>query len=131
MGEQTTTSAGRVNLAVLRGECSAPPEVRVLESGTRIASLSVRGPADAAGERATSVPVTVWDPAAWVETLDRGEAVVVVGRVRRRFFSRLGGVGSRVGVDAVAVARARDRRRVEALLRRAVGELERLVDGEG
>jgi hypothetical protein len=66
-----------------------------------------------------------------VETLDRGDAVVVVGRVRRRFFSRLGGVGSRVGVDAVAVARARDRRRVEALLRRAVGELERLVDGEG
>ena len=69
-------------------------------------------------------------PAAWVETLDRGDEVVVVGRVRRRFYSRPGGVGSRVDVDAVVIAKARDRRRVEALARRAAGEIDRmLADG--
>ncbi len=122
--------AGEVNLAVVSGTCSAPPEVRLLDSGTRVASLSIRCPADARDERATSVPVTVWNPAAWVETLDRGDEVVVVGRVRRRFYSRPGGVGSRVDVDAVVIARARDRRRVEALTRRAAAELDRmLADG--
>jgi single-stranded DNA-binding protein len=122
--------AAEVNLAVVSGTCSAPPEVRVLDSGTRVASLSIRCPADARDERATSVPVTVWNPAAWVETLDRGDEVVVVGRVRRRFYSRPGGVGSRVDVDAVVIARARDRRRVEALTRRAAAELDRML-GDG
>jgi single-stranded DNA-binding protein len=122
--------AAEVNLAVVSGTCSAAPEVRLLDSGTRVASLSIRCPADARDERATSVPVTVWNPAAWVETLVRGDEVLVVGRVRRRFYSRPGGVGSRVDVDAVAIARARDRRRVEALARRAAMELDRmLADG--
>lgn len=130
----------QLNLAVVIGVCSAPPEVRVLESGTRVASLSVRAPAHGAnrggrgrsasgaeaGERATSVPVTVWDPPAWMEGLDQGEAVVVVGQVRRRFYSRPGGVGSRVDLEAVSIARARDRRRVDAALRRATGLLDDL-----
>jgi hypothetical protein len=130
----------QLNLAVVIGVCSAPPEVRVLESGTRVASLSVRAPAHAggrggratdarvaeAGERATSVPVTVWDPPAWVEALEPGEAIVVVGQVRRRFYSRPGGVGSRVDLEAVSIARARDRRRVDAALRRATSLLDDL-----
>jgi len=118
----------QLNVAVVSGVCSSPPEVRVLESGTRVASLSVRAPARggngaAAGERATSVPVTVWDPPAWIEALDAGEAVVVVGQVRRRFYARPGGVGSRVDLEAVAIARSRDRRRVDAALRRATALL--------
>ncbi len=130
----------QLNLAVVIGVCSAPPEVRVLESGTRVASLSVRAPAHGggrgsrangarvteAGERATSVPVTVWDPPAWVEALDPGEVIVVVGQVRRRFYSRPGGVGSRVDLEAVSIARAHDRRRVDAALRRATGLLDDL-----
>ena len=113
-----------VNLAIVCGPCSAPPELRVLESGTRVASLSVRVPA---GEQATSVPVTVWDPPAWIEALDAGDEVIVVGQVRRRFYSRPGGVGSRVDLEAVTIARARDRRRVDAALRRASRELDALV----
>ena len=59
-----------LNLAVLCGPCSGPADVRVLESGTRVATLAVRCPAVGASgagadERATSVPVTVWDPPAW------------------------------------------------------------------
>ena len=80
----------------------------------------------AADERATSVPVTVWDPPAWVETLDAGDVVVVVGRMRRRFYQRPGGVGSRVDVEAELIGRARDRRRIDAALRKADEALEAL-----
>ena len=31
-----------LNLAVIWGTCSAPPEIRTLESGSRVASLAVR-----------------------------------------------------------------------------------------
>jgi len=121
-----------VNLAVLCGPCSGPAEVRILESGTRLATLAVRCPAgstggNAADERATSVPVTVWDPPAWVETLEAGDPIVVVGRMRRRFYQRPGGVGSRVDVEAELVGRARDRRRIDAALRKADEALDALA----
>jgi hypothetical protein len=126
-GSGEVGEARGVNLAVLRGPCSGPAEVRVLESGTRLATLAVRCPAGpAADERATSVPVTVWDPPAWVETLEAGDEIVVVGRMRRRFYQRPGGVGSRVDVEAELVGRARDRRRIDAALRKADEVLEAL-----
>ena len=68
-----------VNLSVLRGAISGPPEIRALESGRRIATLAVR--TSAGDGRNTSVPVTVWDPPAWLETLAADDAVLVVGRV--------------------------------------------------
>jgi hypothetical protein len=121
------TESPGVNLAVLCGPCSGPAEVRVLESGTRLATLAVRCPTGpGADEPATSVPVTVWDPPAWVETLAAGDPVVVVGRMRRRFYQRPGGVGSRVDVEAELVGRARDRRRIDAALRKADEALEAL-----
>ena len=113
-----------VNLTVVCGPCSGAPELRVLESGTRLASLAVRCPAG--GDRATSVPVTVWDPPAWVESLQPGDAVVVVGTLRRRFYQRPGGVGSRVDVEAELIGRARDRRRIDAALRKAESALDEL-----
>jgi single-stranded DNA-binding protein len=123
----STTEDTAVNLGVLCGPCSAPPELRVLESGTRLATLAIRCPAGSAtDERATSVPVTVWDPPTWLETLEAGEVLVVVGRLRRRFYQRPGGVGSRVDVEAELVGRARDRRRIDAALRKALAALEAL-----
>ena len=114
-----------LNLSVVCGRCSAVPTVRVLESGTRLASLAVRCPTT--GDRATSVPVTVWDPPAWVESLEPGDAVVVVGRLRRRFYQRPGGVGSRVDLEADLIGRARDRRRRAAALARAEAALDVLA----
>jgi single-stranded DNA-binding protein len=114
-----------LNLSVVCGRCSAVPEVRVLESGTRLASLAVRCPAG--NDRATSVPVTVWDPPAWVEALEPGDAVVVVGRLRRRFYQRPGGVGSRVDIEAELIGRARDRRRRAAALQKAEAALDVLA----
>jgi len=118
-----------VNLSVLCGGCSGPPEIRVLESGSRLATLALRCPTGA--DRATSVPVTVWDPPAWLETVGAGDRLVVVGRLRRRFFQRPGGVGSRVDVEAELVGRARDRRRVDAAVRRAQRALEAFDDRSG
>jgi hypothetical protein len=127
MSSTTDSDPRLVNLGVLCGPCSTAPEVRVLESGTRLATLAVRCPAGpAADERATSVPVTVWNPPAWVDTLEAGEVIVVVGRLRRRFYQRPGGVGSRVDLEAEYVGRARDRRRIDAALRRALEALDAL-----
>jgi len=118
-----------INLSVVRGTVSAPPEVRALESGSRVAALAVRtnGP----DGKDTSVPVTVWEPAAWIETLDAGDGVLVVGRVRRRFFRTATGVrGAKTEVEADLVARARDRRRLAAVARRIDAALAPLDDVE-
>jgi single-strand DNA-binding protein len=114
-----------VNLVVLRGVASAPPETRVLRSGRRLATLSVR--VHALGPSATSVPVAVWDPPAWVEALDLDDPVVVVGTLRRRFFQTATGTGSRVEVEASLVGRGNDRRRLDTALRRADEALEGLA----
>ena len=112
-----------LNLSVLAGPCSGPPEVRTLASGARLASLAVRVPSTGGPDgtrKATSVPVSVWNPPGWVETLDAGDEVVVVGRVHRRFFRvATGGTGSRVEVESEAIGRGSDGRRRAALLRRA------------
>ena len=122
-----------LNLAVIWGTCSAPPELRTLESGSRVASLAVRTPASVTiGRRgrtaaATSVPVTVWDPPAWVEMLDAGDAVVVVGSVRRRFFAtRSGARGAKAEVEAATIAKATDRQ-LEQASTRAVAALSSLA----
>jgi hypothetical protein len=115
-----------INLSVVVGTCSGPAEIRSLASGARLATFGVRCPAGGSGERNTSVPVSVWDPAAWIETLEVGTPVVVVGRLRRRFFQRPGGVGSRVDLEAELVGRARDKRKVGAALRKAQAELDHL-----
>jgi single-stranded DNA-binding protein len=132
MAKSTTDHTGNppddlpaVNLSVLCGPCSTAPELRVLGSGTRVASLAVRCPAG--DERATSVPVTVWDPPAWVESLEPGDPVVVVGRLRRRFYQRPGGVNARVDVEAELIGRARDRRRRDAAVRKAEAALDALA----
>jgi single-strand DNA-binding protein len=114
-----------VNVSVLRGAISGPPEVRTLKSGSRVATLAVR--TSTGDGRNTSVPVTVWDPPAWVETLEADDDVVVVGHVRRRFFKTASGArGARTDVEAESVSPARDRRRLAALLRRVDRELDRL-----
>jgi single-stranded DNA-binding protein len=115
-----------LNLSVLAGPCSGPPEIRTLRSGSRLASLAVRVPSG--NGKGTSVPVTVWNPPGWVETLDGGDEIVVVGRVQRRFFRvATGGTGSRVEVEAEAIARAGDGRRRSALRRRAETALSELA----
>jgi single-strand DNA-binding protein len=117
------TTGPALNVAVVAGACSAPAEVRTLPSGTVVAQLQVT---TRVGGRAASVPVAVPEPKAWVADLDAGDEVVVVGHVRRRFFRAGGSTAARVEIEAHAVAPARDRRRVQALRRRADGLLAEL-----
>jgi hypothetical protein len=71
---------------------------------------------------ALSVPVSVREPKQWVQDLDAGDGVMVVGYVRRRFFRAAGATASRVEVEADAIAPVRNGRRMQAL-RRRVDEL--------
>lgn len=105
------------NVAVLAGTCSAPSQTRVLGSGATLCRLSLRVPGAAHGP-ATSVPVTVWDPPAWCRDLDADDEVIVLGRVKRRFWRAGATTASRVEVEAERIARARDRRAVAAIVRK-------------
>ena len=112
-----------LNVTILRGACSSPAEVRELPSTQTLAQLQVTTRVDG---RALSVPVAVIDPPAWVQELDVGDEIVVLGHVRRRFFRAAGATASRVEVEAEIVARRRDRRRVRTLGRRIEAMLEDL-----
>ena len=109
------------NVAIVRGACSSPPEVRVLPSEQRLAQLQLTTRVDG---RAMSVPVSVLDPPAWLCDLDAGDEVVVLGAVRRRFVRAGGATASRVEIEAEIVCRARDRRRSKGLRNR----VEELLD---
>lgn len=94
-----------LNLVLLRGRLSRPPELRELPSGTRLVAYEVT--VERPGSRAESVPVTWFDPPRGATALDAGDAVVVVGRVRRRFFRAGGATGSRTEVVADRVVAGR------------------------
>ena len=115
-----------VNLVVLHGVLARPASLVELPSGTRLAGLEVTvrrpdGPAE-------PVPVTWADPPSWAAEMDVGAEVVVLGRVRRRFFRSGGVTQSRTEVVAARLVRASARRRVATLLAEAVRCLEEAGD---
>jgi single-strand DNA-binding protein len=110
-----------MNLVVLEGVLARPAQDVELPSGSRLLSLEVtvrrdEGPAE-------PVPVTWFDPPAWATSLDAGAGVVVVGRVRRRFFRAGGVTQSRTEVVASRVARSAATRRVASLFAEAAAAL--------
>jgi single-strand DNA-binding protein len=121
--DPNTVTVSGLNLAVVRGEVSSPPDVRVLPSEAVLVQLQVTTRLES---ETLSTPIAVWNPAAWIEELEPGTEIVVIGRVRRRFFRAGGATASRVEVEADVVARATDRRRVRAALRKVNAALEPL-----
>jgi len=110
-----------LNLVVLEGVLARPAQDVELPSGSRLLSLEVTvrrddGPAE-------PVPVAWFDAPAWATSLDAGAAVVVTGRVRRRFFRSGGLTQSRTEVVASRVLRASSATKVRAALADAAAAL--------
>jgi len=105
------------NVALLIGRLSRPAEPRDLPSGDRLVQYEVTIPSETG--RAESVPVVWVNAPASAEDYDVDEKVVVVGRVRRRFFQAGGSTQSRTEVVADAVVPARQAKRAQAAVDKA------------
>jgi single-strand DNA-binding protein len=119
-----------MNLVVLRGALSRPPEARELRSGDLIVSYDVTVPGRDGGP-AESVPVVWFAPPAGAAAadLDPGTEVVVVGRVRRRFFRADGSTQSRTEVVADRVLPARRAKAAQRLVTDALAGAEEAFVG--
>lgn len=107
-----------MNLTILRGHLRRAPETRTLASGDLVVGYELV--AGRPGERAEPVPVVWHDPPAAASALAEGDEVVVVGRVRQRFFRVAAGTQSRTEVVADAVVNARHTKRSRTLVDRAL-----------
>jgi single-strand DNA-binding protein len=105
-----------MNVVALAGKLSRPAAERVLQSGDRLVNLEVTVPGPAGHE---TVPVVWMDPPASALTLDVEQEVVVVGRVRRRFFRTVNGTASRTEVVADTVVPTHKGKRVDAAFDKA------------
>ena len=110
-----------VNIVVLQGSLSRPAQTRSLPSGDRLVALEVTIPR--AGDRAESVPVVWLEAPASAAELDVGEKVVVVGRVRRRYFRAGGVTQSRTEVVADTVVPARRSKRARAAVAQGLARI--------
>jgi single-stranded DNA-binding protein len=105
------------NVAVVIGRLARPAEPRDLPSGDRLVQYEVTIPSE--NGRAETVPVVWFDAPASAEDYDVDEKVVVVGRVRRRFFQAAGRLQSKTEVVAEAVVPARQAKRSQAAVEKA------------
>jgi len=115
--ERDLEEVDMMNVVVLQGTLSRPAARRVLPSGDEVVAYEVTT-RNAEGQ-ADTVPV-VWPSAPTGSEWDRGVAVVVTGRVRRRYYRAGGATQSRTEVVANGVVPSGQRRRAERLLAQAV-----------
>ena len=115
-----------LDLAVIVGTLSSDPVAQDLPSGSRLVRYEVtvrdRSPAD-------SVPVSWFDPSR-PPALAAGDRVIVVGRVRRRFFRAGGVTRSATEVVARSICRPRSTVTAAAALADAAAVLDRLSTGD-
>ena len=110
-----------MNIVVLQGKLSRPPEERAIPSGVVVLyDVTTR---DEAGT-ATTAPVVWFDPPETAWKLDAGDDVTVVGEVRRRFFRSNGRTDSRTEVVADVVIPTRRKAQVARVIERAIAALE-------
>jgi len=114
------------NVVALIGRLARPAEARELPSGDRLVAYEVTVPRP--GERAECVPV-VWPGApASAADHDVDDTVVVVGRVRRRFYRTGGSTQSRTEVVADLVVPTRHAKRARAALDGVRSRLDQLLE---
>lgn len=112
-----------MNLVILRGALARPPEVRDLRSGDVVVEYDVVVPGPD-GSAAEHVPVVWFAPPPRASALEADAAVVVLGRVRRRFFRSGGSTQSRTEVVAETVLPARRAKAAERAVLEALGRAE-------
>jgi single-strand DNA-binding protein len=111
-----------MNIAVVRGTLSSEPRVRELPSGTNLAALELTVRAE--GEPTESVPVSWFAPApAVLGRCAPGTELVVIGRVRRRFYRTGAGTSSATEVVAEHVLPPGRRARLDRLLAEVAARL--------
>ena len=115
-----------MNVVTLQGHLSRPAEERTLPSGDRLIQLELT--VARTGEKAESAPVVWFDAPAYAGELDVDQEVVVVGRVRRRFFRAPGGTQSRTEVVADQVVLRRHTKKAAAAIERALRLIEEDAD---
>ena len=93
------------NLIILCGRLAVEPELKVLDSGTRLIRYLITVRADLPRKRVDVIPVTVWDPPeeVWDEAPERGRGIWVSGALQRRFWESQDGRSSRIEVVAEQV----------------------------
>ncbi|HLY81954.1 MAG TPA: single-stranded DNA-binding protein [Acidimicrobiales bacterium] len=111
-----------MNLVTLLGRLSRPAEQRLLPSGDRLVALDVT--VDGPDGRAETVPVVWFDAPASAATLDGDRQIMVIGRVRRRFYRANGATQSRTEVVAETVVTGNQAKRLRAALRAAAARLD-------
>ncbi len=115
-----------VNVVVIVGRLARPAERRELPSGDSLVSYEVT--VEQAGSRAETVPVVWFSPPPAAADRDVNDQVVVVGRVRRRFFRARGITQSRTEVVADSVVPIRQKARVRTALENARERLETALE---
>lgn len=115
-----------MNVALIVGTLSSEPVIHVLPSGDELVRLEVTTRSD--DGPAESVPVVTFAPSAAVRRLSAADEVVVVGRVRRRFFRQGGQTRSATEILASRVVPATHRRRSAAAVAGALSEVDTFLD---
>ncbi len=110
-----------MNVVVLRGTLSSEPMEVTLPSGTNIMNWNVTTETSD-GKR--SVPVQWVGPTKRVRDFAKGDDVVVLGAIRRRFFRSGGSTAARTEVLASSVAKPTQAVAVSRLLARARNDIE-------
>ncbi len=118
-----------MNIVALVGHLSRPSEPRQLPSGDHFVAyeVSARSTPEA---KTDTIPVVWFGAPAHAAHLDVGEQVLVVGRVRRRFFSQGGRTQSRTEVVADLVVPTTQARRARAALVKVLARLETMKGEE-
>lgn len=106
-----------MNIAVVRGTVLRDPVEHTLATGQRVVSIDLGVSYE---DRPNENLEVVWlEPPRNLLVPRRGNEIVVVGRVRRRFFHNGGGVVSRTEVVADTVLTARQKSRISHALAEA------------
>ena len=91
-----------LNVAIIAGTLSAPPELRTFESGAKLVRYLVTVRLTEPRKRTDVIPIVQWDPPDEdiADELDRGDRIFTVCSIQRRFWTAAEGRRSRIEIIA-------------------------------